>query len=471
MQFTTFSFFLFFLVFFTCVRSVASKNARVHLLLVGSYIFYAAISLPYVLYLVYITTVDFILAKLAYAASETKKKRYLFLSICNSLGILIFFKYTPWLLSIVEYFSTLLRVKVSVPGFALAAPIGISYITFRSIGYVYDVYAGKIEPEWSWEKYAVFIAFFPNIFAGPIMRAETFLPQLAKKRKVSKQILNQGFLFFTLGLFSKVVIADNISEYANRLFDNRFTVNFSQAWIGAYAFAIQIYTDFSGYSLMAIGVALIIGFYTPQNFNLPYGADSVADFWRRWHISLSSWLRDYVFLPLNFALRGRWYAFSLATFVTFVLCGLWHGSDLHYLVWGAVHGALIIIETVLGFNVAKNLTLRIKFLRSFLIFHIILISWVLFRATLSKALYQISVMLCLKKGISEITLYSTSVGVAIIGLGLCLFFVQFWLAQQHIPALFKKIKSDLLYGALIGLLWGCIIMLGGKENAFIYLQF
>ena len=290
------------------------------------------------------------------------------------MGILIYFKYTNFFIDIINGFGA------NYKSLDIFLPVGISFYTFQTLSYSIDIYRGKLSPEKNILNFAFFVTFFPQLVAGPIVRASEFLPQIRLKLKLSNQNLSKGVFLIGSGLFKKAVISDYISvNYVDRIFDNPLLYSGVENLIGVYAYALQIYCDFSGYSDIAIGLALLLGFYLPINFDSPYQSSSVTEFWRRWHISLSSWLKDYLYISLGGNRKGiiRTY-FNLS--ITMILGGLWHGANWKFVLWGIMHGLMLVVEKIIKsfFRIPKNIIFKI--LGVLITFHFVTFCWIFFRA-------------------------------------------------------------------------------------------
>jgi alginate O-acetyltransferase complex protein AlgI len=345
MQFNSYTFLLFFAAVLAVQRSPISWRAKKATLLVASYLFYAAWNPPFVLLLWLSTLVDWFVAR-AIGASEAPRRRrgLVLLSLAVNLGVLGFFKYGGFAL---ENFSALLGAlgiafEPNAPSIVL--PVGISFYTFQTLSYTLDVYRREARPARSFIDYALYVTFFPQLVAGPIVRSGAFLPQCRDERRGSSEQLGRGLAQLVLGLFMKVVVADGLfAPVVEQVFDGPLEPAFSAAWIGTFAFAGQIFCDFAGYSTCAIGVAACLGFEIPANFRFPYAAAGFADFWRRWHISLSTWLRDYLYISLGGNRRGATRT-QINLMLTMLLGGLWHGASWNFVVWGGLHGLFLVIE-------------------------------------------------------------------------------------------------------------------------------
>jgi len=351
-----------FIVFFIFVLAIISclKFKRFqHLFLIGaSYFFFYFSNNFLITLLVYSTLLDFYLGKAIFNAKNKQTKKLLLIaSLTGNLGLLGFFKYANFMIdevnSIITYFGF-----SQIDYLEIILPIGISFYTFQTISYTVDIYRGKLTPSTSFWEFALFVSFFPQLVAGPILRASHFLPQLRKKLSkdgltsklrtitIHHSALRFGVTLMAIGFFKKMFFADNISPMVNEIFSAPVGLESFTIIIGAIGFGVQIYCDFSGYSDIAIGAATILGFHIPANFNRPYFATSPVDFWRRWHISLSTWLRDYLYIPLggNKKRHSRTY---VNLFTVMIIGGLWHGASWNFLIWGALHGGYLAIYKII----------------------------------------------------------------------------------------------------------------------------
>ncbi len=365
-------------------------------LLLASYIFYAAWNPPFILLLWLSTVIDYFVGRALYTQENVhKKKLLLVISLIGNLGMLFFFKYGGFLL---DNFITLVNVvgwdfHPAKPDIIL--PAGISFYTFTTLCYTIDMYEKKSKPVKSLLDFSLFVTFFPHLVAGPIVRPPQLVPQFESERKATQKQLIEGLFLISMGLFMKVVLADSmLSSTANDVFSSKGNLLALDAWMGVLAFSGQIFFDFAGYSTCAIGVAACLGFVLPQNFLYPYAAIGFSDFWRRWHITLSAWLRDYLYVPLGGNRNGRFRTY-VNLMVTMLLGGLWHGASWTFVVWGGLHGFYLWVEkAITDFRVSKVAptatvpgpeTFKPKTLRNFLIalftFFLINVTWVFFRAT------------------------------------------------------------------------------------------
>lgn len=346
MELPSLGFGLFFIALVTARRLMPSWSAEKHLLLVASVAFYATWSVPFVLLIVATSLADGRLAReMARIADGPSRRRLLCLSIGMNVGLLVFFKYASATWAVVT--SWWPSVQSNAAPWSLAFPPALSYFTFASLSYTIDVYYRRIEPATSPGDYTLFVAFFPKLMSGPITRARQFLPQLKTDAPAGPGDIEIGVGYFLQGAVKKLVIADGIAGPIGLIFAAPEEYDALTLLIGAVGFTVQLYCDFSGYSDMALGVARLLGFRLPDNFQMPLASLSVTEFWRRWHITLSQWFRDYVFLPLELATRDNPRPLLRSTgnmFATMVLCGMWHGASWNFVIWGALHGAALAVH-------------------------------------------------------------------------------------------------------------------------------
>jgi alginate O-acetyltransferase complex protein AlgI len=353
-------------------------TAQNRFLLAASYFFYGWWDWRFLLVMIASTAIDYWIAGAISTSTEPRKRRSLLVvSLVINFSILGFFKYFNFFVDSAEHFAALLGMH-SIPHalFSIILPPAISFYTFQEVAYIVDVYYGRVAAATSFVDYGLFISFFPHLIAGPIQRPSHLLPQVQRPRVVDQARIYDGVMLILSGLFRKCVIADSCGVLANAAFSGRMGSTGIAALIGIYAFAWQIYGDFSGYSDIARGSAQVLGFHFMVNFRQPYLATSLQDFWRRWHISLSTWLRDYLYIPLGGSRNGE-VATYRNLFVTMLLGGLWHGANWTFVFWGALHGAGLAVERALGL---ANRVLR-TWWRRILVFHFVCFGWIFFRAT------------------------------------------------------------------------------------------
>jgi alginate O-acetyltransferase complex protein AlgI len=385
MLFNSFDFLIFFIVVFGLQRILPHRPRNV-LLLVASYFFYGCWDWRFLVLIVMSTAVDYACGlRIGRHGDPRGKRLYLTISMVANLGLLGYFKYAGFF---VDSFVSLLGVcgiHANIHALHIILPVGISFYTFQAMSYTIDIYRGKLEPVRSFRDFALFVSFFPQLVAGPIQRAAHLLPQLAQKTLPSLEQLRVGAWLILWGLFKKAVIADNLAGIVDAGFADCKTLTGPEGLILLYAFAFQIYGDFSGYTDMARGVAKLMGYELTLNFRLPYLATNPQDFWRRWHISLSSWLRDYLYIPLGGSRKGRVRTY-VNLMLTMLLGGLWHGAAWTFAIWGAYQGALLaghrfITERGWLERFTRSIPRQLIWPLSVLVmFHITCFGWLLFRA-------------------------------------------------------------------------------------------
>ena len=349
-----------FLVLFTLFYGIyillsgEGKSKLIFVILFSLFFYYKSSGL-YFLLLVGSICVDFVLAQaIGKAKLRWQRVSLLVVSLLANLGLLGYFKYGNL---IHEFFSW--SVGIPFEPLDIFLPVGISFFTFQSLSYTIDVYRGTLKPLTHFLDYAFFVSFFPQLVAGPIVRAADFLPQIHRPLFVSKEMFGRAVFLIASGLFKKAVISDYISlNFVDRIFDNPTLYSGLENLMGVYGYALQIYCDFSGYSDMAIGIALLLGFHFKENFNAPYQSTNITEFWRRWHISLSTWLRDYLYISLGGNRKGKTRTY-VNLLLTMLLGGLWHGASLRFMLWGGLHGVALAFHKVIG-NVRIKFSARLE---------------------------------------------------------------------------------------------------------------
>lgn len=376
---------VFLLYWFVFQKKLASQNI---LLLIASYFFYGWWSWQFLGLLALSTLLDYLYGFSVASPNRKKAKLFLWLSVLNNLGILAVFKYYNFFAEQFQTGMELLGLKVSPVLLDIALPVGISFYTFHGMSYVFDIYREKQKPIRSFIDYAVFVSFFPLLVAGPIERANHLLPQIQKIRFFNYTQAVQGMRLILWGFFKKVVIADNLAGIADEILGNYQEVNAFTLLMGIVAFSFQIYGDFSGYSDIALGTAKLFGFELLSNFKFPYFSRNMAEFWRRWHISLSSWFKDYLYIPLGGSRLGKFKAVR-NTFIIFLVSGFWHGASWNFIIWGAVHAIGFLPLLLLNKNrsfinetVAEKTYLpnAKELLQMLLTFSYVTFAWIFFRA-------------------------------------------------------------------------------------------
>ncbi len=442
-------------------------------LLVASYIFYAAWNPPFILLLWVSTIVDWLVARQIHRQETAgRRKAWLILSIAVNLGFLGFFKYGNFVL---ENWHALMRavgVHYQQPEWNILLPVGISFYTFHSMSYTLDIYWRRVEPIPKLSDFALFVAFFTQLVAGPILRTADLVPQFMRPRTATRDQLCWGLGLMTFGLFEKVVLADGaFAPVADAVFRARGPIGALDAWLGTLAFSGQIFCDFAGYSIVAVGAALCLGFNIPNNFRVPYAAIGFSDFWRRWHISLSTWLRDYLYIPLGGNRKGeaRTYA-NLMT--TMLLGGLWHGANWTFVVWGGLHGTCLAAERWIKQHAARwklPSGLAFKLLLALLTYTLVNVTWVFFRAkTLHAAMSMLGAMAGLHANAAAVlpTVKILETVVCITGL----LWAQWYMRDRTLEDVVTEASP-----LAVATAWAClafvIIITQGRGDAFIYFQF
>jgi D-alanyl-lipoteichoic acid acyltransferase DltB (MBOAT superfamily) len=441
------------------------RGLRKYVLLAASYFFYGSWNYKFIALLLALTAIDYTAGLwLERVAPGPRRKALLIMSLGANLGFLGFFKYYNFLAGNLA----LVMGKPSDSFFLdIVLPLGISFHTFQSMSYVVDVYRYRQKAVRNPVDYALFICFFPQLVAGPIVRARDFFRDFYHWQPPSATDVSRGIFLLTLGLTKKMAFADQFAKVANGYFANpAANPGMLTAWSGVFAFGLQIYFDFSGYTDMAIGMAKLLGFHFPINFRRPYLASSITDFWRRWHISLSTWLRDYLYIPLGGNRHGRWMTYR-NLMLTMLLGGLWHGASWNFAIWGGYHGALLGIERLArGDRAADERPPRAYPLRALLTFVLVLIGWVFFRAAnLTQSLQVIGQMFGGARG--RLLLEPWHIGLALLSLALAVAEEKFGCFERAIEA------PAFAYAAAMALMFFCLEIFGVIDASipFIYFQF
>ncbi len=440
-------------------------------LLIASYLFYAAWNPPFILLLWISTVVDWYAAQaLVRAQKPAARRAWMLLSVAVNLGMLAYFKYGEFLLSNFSALAASVGIAYSPPDYDIVLPVGISFYTFATLSYTLDIYLRRAKPAQNFLDYALFVTFFPHLVAGPIMRPTELVPQFAVPRRATAHQLYFGLALMTLGLFQKVVLADGfLSDPAEMVYDAKTAAGTLDAWAGTLAFSGQIFCDFAGYSTTAIGAALCLGFAMPDNFRFPYAAVGFSDFWRRWHITLSSWLRDYLYIPLGGNRHGASRTY-LALMGTMLLGGLWHGASWTFVAWGGLHGLYLSAERALrarfaGWRPGPGALLALGLLT----YALVNITWVFFRAIdFDKARTMLRGMFGLNAGAQPILPVVHLAAVALIVGGL---FATHWLMRNTTLETVLARTPAALIAVVWGLLAFAVVIEQGTGNAFIYFQF
>jgi alginate O-acetyltransferase complex protein AlgI len=479
MLFNSIDFAIFLPIVFVFYWFAANRNLQLQNLLIvaASYIFYGWWDWRFLSLIFFSTIVDYIVGlRLLKQEGKIKRRLLLWTSIAVNLGFLGFFKYYNFFLDNFVTAFTFFGSEIKANSLNIILPVGISFYTFQTLSYSIDVYKKKLEPTKDFFAFAAFVSFFPQLVAGPIERATNLLPQFFKKRTFDNAKAVDGLRQILWGLFKKIVIADNCAEYANLIFNNSADHPGSTLVLGALFFTFQIYCDFSGYSDIAIGTSRLFGFNLMRNFNFPYFSRDIAEFWRRWHISLSTWFRDYLYIPLGGSRGGNWMKIR-NTFIIFIVSGFWHGANWTFIIWGALN-AIYFLPLLLTNQNRTNLDIVAKgklipgikeSLLILLTFGLTVFAWIFFRAeSIGHALQYLSEIFS-----GSIFSFPTVTGTRSIKILLIVFIIIEWFGrdqQYAIEALGLKWKRPLRH-ALYYIIIISLFYFGGQEQEFIYFQF
>ncbi len=441
------------------------------LLLIASYIFYAWWDWRFLSLIVLSSIIDFVAGLKIHNSENTKHRKFwLLVSLVANLGFLSIFKYY-------NFFAESFTQAVGIFGWEpnnltldIILPVGISFYTFQTLSYTIDIYRKDFKPTKNIISFFTYIAFFPQLVAGPIERASNLLPQIEKKRFLKKEWFNEGILQILIGLFRKIVIADNLGIFVDTIYENPSQYNSSTVLIATIFYSYQIYFDFAGYSDIAIGTAKLLGFRFNQNFNLPYFSKSLTEFWRKWHMSLSFWLRDYLYISLGGNRKGIKITYR-NLMLTMLLGGLWHGSSWNFIIWGGIHGVVLSIEKFINSQTKFNFIKKISYLGYPLTFTIVLLAWVFFRApTLdiaTDALKSIFSFHYEKPFIGDMSIMINSIFVLCIGLTFDFYLFKKNIRLEKYGANFSMLKIVIISSVIIILM----NLFYSKSDNFIYFQF
>ena len=473
MLFNSIPFLVFLPIVFVAV-ALAPLRWRKRILLVASYYFYGSWDWRFLTLIFATSAVDFAVARALMEQSDVaRRKRLLMISVCFDLGVLGFFKYYNFFVDTALSTISALGLHASASTLSIILPVGISFYTFQSMSYVIDVYRRDLKPIDSFWDYALFVSYFPQLVAGPIERASRLIPQILTPARVDSSRIQTGITLIVLGLAKKVLIADTVAPMVDQIFAHPSEMSTGLLLQGAYLFSFQIYGDFSGYSDIARGVSELFGIRLMVNFNQPYLSQSITEFWRRWHISLSTWLRDYLYIPLG----GNRYG-SLMTYrnlmLTMLIGGLWHGASWTFVVWGGLHGLFLASERRLDFGTAVEDSFRQlsvaswlwRLLRIALTFHLVVLAWIFFRAPDFGVAYTYIAGILSWQGLGDLTWLPFVVGAAILLIDLPQNISGEHTAFLRVP---WWLRSPLYCGVCLVVLVRMVY--GGREMPFIYFQF
>ncbi len=480
-----------FLIFFPIVVAIyfaIPHRFRWILLLIASYYFYMYWKPEYIILIITSTLIDYYAGlQMGKSDDKNKRKKFLLLSIIANLGLLFVFKYFNFTNDILKTTLGFYHINYKVSSLNVLLPVGISFYTFQTMSYTFEVYRGNQKPEKHLGKFALYVSFFPQLVAGPIERSTNLLPQFFKKHNFDYKLATDGLKLMLWGFFKKIVIADRLAILVDNVYDNPFGYNGVVFFIGTIFFAFQIYCDFSGYSDIAIGASQVMGFKLMTNFNRPYFSKSIAEFWKRWHISLSTWFKDYLYISLggNRVGKWRWY-YNL--FIVFLISGFWHGANWTFLIWGGLHGFYLIFAIITK-DIEKKIIQTIKldkvptllkYLRVFITFCLVCFSWIFFRAnSVFDAFYIISHLfsgwnnILSSAGLETILSLGLDSYEFVIAVLSIIFMESVHLIQRHYSV--RKMLSNkpiyLRWSIYYAMIFGIILFGKFNEQQFIYFQF
>lgn len=473
MLFNSLDFALFLPIVFVLFWFGMGKNTKFQniLLIIASYIFYGWWDWKFLGLIILSTLIDFFIG-LFLERKTLNRKILVSISIIVNLGLLATFKYFNFFLDNISGFITFFGTPISLRGLDIVLPVGISFYTFQTMSYTLDVYKGRLKATQDIFQFAAYVCFFPQLVAGPIERAERFLPQFLTKKKFDSNQAIEGLHLILWGLFKKIVIADSCAVYTNEIFEKHDSYNSITLLMGAIYFSFQIYGDFSGYSDIARGTAKLFGFELMENFKYPYFSRNIAEFWKRWHISLSTWFRDYLYIPLGGSRVSKYMAIR-NVFIVFLVSGFWHGANWTFIAWGFFHALLFIPSFILNRNHKYDTITDTGYtfwehISMFKTFLFVLIGWIIFRAkNINEAFEYIARMFSMEfaKGIEYLGIERYSIEIFLLVLA---FLTLEWHAKYQEHPYFGKLKNPLLILTIIS-----IVILGSFTDAtdFIYFQF
>ncbi len=466
-----------FVVFFAIVVALHSAplpwRVKKFNLLIASYLFYAAWNPPFVLLLWISTAVDWKAAQWIYNSdSKARRRLFLTLSLATNLGILGFFKYGEFLLENFQTLMAAIGVAYEPPSWSIILPVGISFYTFQTMAYSLDVYLKRAKPADSLLDFSLFVTFFPQLVAGPIVRPSQLVPQFAEPKRATPPQFYWGLGLMTIGLFEKIVLADSfLAPAADAAFGAQKALAPLDAWTGVLAFSGQIFFDFSGYSTIAIGAALCLGFALPNNFRFPYAAIGFSDFWRRWHISLSTWLRDYLYIPIGGNKKGRIRTY-INLMITMLLGGLWHGAAWTFVIWGGLHGLYLAAERLLREIVPEQKWFSgwpFKLAMALLTYFLVNITWVFFRAqNFGDAMTMLASMFALAKAPEKVLYWNEIIPAFLVITGMV---ATHWAMRSTTKEAVIEKAPAWVIAAIWAFMLFMLVITQGSDSAFIYFQF
>jgi len=481
MNFISATYLIFLVATFIAYWQLGTRKKQNVLLAACSYFFYAWWDPRFCSLMLASTLIDFWCAQRIDATEGRDRKSYLIISLGCNLCLLLFFKYFNFFQTSLIDSVHLLGIQLEPLTLSIILPVGISFYTFQTISYSIDVYRRELKPTRSLTDYMVYVSFFPQLVAGPIERGARMLPQVTSPREYKQEDVMLGLQQIVWGFFKKTAIASNLAPLVESIFNDIPSQSGIEIWLGAFCFALQIYCDFSGYSDIAIGSARLFGIRLMQNFRCPYFSQSIREFWRRWHISLSTWFRDYVFIPLGGSRRSTLRT-SFNLFVVFVISGLWHGASWNFVIWGAIHGIVLVVENLFATKSRKNATevpggetllpSLPTILRMTIIFLIVLVAWVFFRVSDFN-----DALVCITKMFTDWSLPTFSEtgdeSFARFGMLTCGLLLIEWISRRHEVPFFGmyKISPVATYVACTICIWVTLLLKPATIGDFIYFQF
>jgi alginate O-acetyltransferase complex protein AlgI len=474
MLFNSYTFIVFFLVVLLLHHLPLAWRVKKFNLLIASYVFYAAWNPPFVTLLWISTIVDWFIGKWIFVV-EGKRRRFVLVlvSLGANLGLLGFFKYGGFILENFIWLMNHLGIEFHPARPDIILPVGISFYTFQTLSYTLDIYRGKTQPCRSFLDYALYVTFFPQWVAGPIVRSTVFLPQCITPQRATATQMSWGLSLFVLGLFEKVVVADGfLAPVVERVYDSLESPDFISAWTSTAAFAGQIFCDFAGYSTCAIGVAMCLGFVVKDNFRFPYAATGFSDFWRRWHISLSTWLRDYLYIPLGGNRKQHWRTYA-NLMLTMLIGGLWHGASWTFVVWGGLHGVYLAIERAVADRWPVSILYRQRLLQPVLAtatFLLVCLTWVFFRAgSFTQAISFTAAMLGLTSSPGVRVIWNSDLFLTVVVMtSICSIH---WVLRDTTLEVVSSRVPWWIHSMLLAMMLIAIATTSGVDRAFIYFQF
>ncbi len=470
MLFNSIQFALFFLVVTIVFFLIPHRFRWIHLL-IASCVFYCAFVPIYILILFFTILIDYIAGIYIEDAQGAKRKLFLTISLVSNLGVLAFFKYYNFFIENVNALIQTMGLQVhEVPYLNILLPIGLSFHTFQAMSYVIEVYRGNQKAERHLGLYSLYVLFYPQLVAGPIERPQNVLHQFREEKKFESTEAVSGLQQMVWGLFKKVVVADQLAIYVNSIYNNWEVNNGFTLLFATYCFAFQIYCDFSGYSDIALGAARVMGYRLMTNFSLPYFSKSVTEFWRRWHMSLSSWLKDYLYISLGGNRVGKWKTYR-NLILTMVLGGLWHGASWNFVIWGFLNGIYLSTEKLMGTFKVQTTSFLLRLGQVFVTFHLICLTWVFFRANSFKQAIGILTNMVQPIQFWNLRIQDTGIFAGMTFAFAILIFVEFFLIRKQGEAIFNMRSMAWSVTWLVG--FALLIILFGVSDGdqFIYFQF